>query len=188
MAVGCLTLAAVAVLGAFLSGSFAAATTSAVVAFVLGAAATKITHSEVLDTRRLAAKDRAQQAQAYRVLTEERVEEQAVYVAETSGRLARHEATIGRLEKRLADAAAEVSASHQALDAERERHESLRRDHDLVVRERDRMGGRLEEAEERAALAVVRVAELEQELDVALAELRAAHVPHQSTGTHRKHA
>ncbi|WP_323792984.1 hypothetical protein [Nocardioides sp.] len=159
-------LAAVAVLGAALSGSLTLALVAGFAATALGAAGVRITYAEVVESRRDAARDRAEQAQAYRALAQERSAEQAIYVAETSGRLARHEATITRLESRIADASAELDRARADLATERE---SAR----LVTAERDRLARGREDAEERAALAIVRVAELEQELDVVLADWRA---------------
>ena len=100
------------------------------------------------------------------MLAQERGAEQAIYVAETSGRIARHEATITRLESRIADASAELDRARADLATEQESNR-------LVTAERDRLVRGREDAEERAALAIVRVAELEQELDVVLAEWHA---------------
>ena len=158
-------LAGAVVLGAALSGSLGLAVAAGVAATALGAAGVRIMHSELADSRREAARDRAEQAQAYRVLAEERSAEQAIYVADTSGRIARHEASISRLEGRLADANAELVQARKDLVGERE---SAR----LVTADRDRLARGREDAEERAALAIVRVAELEQELDVVLSEWR----------------
>lgn len=171
-----IALAAGLALVAAISGSWLVATLVAVATTALGAAAVRITHRELLDSRREAARDRAEQAQDYRRISEERTAEQALYVADTSGRIARHEAVISRLEGRLADAAAELAEAHQLL-AQEKRHA------DVMTRERDRAAARIDEAEERAATAIVRVAELEQELDVVLAEWRAGRVAPQ-----RKHA
>lgn len=159
-------IAALTVAGVALTGSAFVLGMAGAVGVVLGAAAVRIVWGEVLASRRDAARDRATQARDYLALTEVRVAEQAIYVAETSGRLVRHAATIGRLEGRLADAAAEVAETHRALAAEREVARQ-------VSVESERVRARLEEAEGRAAEAIVRVAELEQELDVVLGEWRA---------------
>ncbi len=169
VAVGFLSLAALGVLGAALSGSWLLATIAAAVATALGIAAVRITHRELLDSRRDAARDRAEQARAYRVITEVRTAEQALYVAETSGRMKRHEATISRLEGRLAAAADELTEAQRTIDAERRQAQT-------VQRERDRFASRLDEAEERAALAIVRVVELENELDVVRSQWQAEQV------------
>lgn len=183
MAGALLALGVVAAVAALISGSWLVATIAAVAASVLGAAATRITYTEVADTRRAWARDRAQQAQAYAAITETRTTEQALYVADTSGRIARHEATIGRLESRLADAATEVADTREALAVEQAKVLAVQ---DASEQDLRRLQARLEDAEERAAVAVVRVAELEHELDVVQAEL----VAWQSTGAalRKKHA
>lgn len=161
---------------AALIGSLALAVAAGVAATVLGAAGVRITYAEVADSRRDAARDRAEQAQAYRVIAEKRSTEQALYVADTSGRLARHEATIARLESRLSDAGTELDQARQEIAAERE---SAR----LVTADRDRLARGREDAEERAALAIVRVAELEQEIAIVVAEWRAG-----QSAPRRRHA
>jgi len=167
-AVACLLLAAavLVVVGAALSGSWPMLTSAAVAAVALGAAATRIAYLEVLQSRREAATDRAELAQQYRTLTDERTGENAVFVAEMTGRIGRHEATIARLEQRLADATAEVIEAHRLLGEAVERAQRAEADG-------SRLAIRLEDAEERAALSIVRVAELEQELDVLTAEWQA---------------
>jgi chromosome segregation ATPase len=162
-----LTAAALVVVGALLSGSWPALTAGAVAGVALGAVATRIVHLEVLQSRREAAADRAELAQHYRALTETRTDENALFAADMTGRISRHEATIDRLEKRLADVTAEVIEARRLLDEAVERAEQ-------AEDESGRIAVRLEDAEERAALATVRVAELEQERDVLMAEWQAA--------------
>lgn len=171
-----LAAAAVLVVVAALSGSFAFLVTAALVGVALGAAATRITHLELLQSRRDAARDRARMARQYRDLTEERVDEQMLFAADMTGRLAKQEATVGRLEKRLAEATDEVVHAHQELDRTREQLERTGARADSAERELDRLRVRLADAEERAALSIVRVAELEQELEVALARWQAPEV------------
>ncbi|MBU1801700.1 hypothetical protein [Nocardioides sp.] len=168
--------AGVVVAAAALTGSLVLTVLAGIAATALGAAAVRITYAEVVDSRRDAGRDRAEQAQAYRRLAEERQAEQAIYVAETSGRITRHQATISRLEERLSEAAAELAQARRDLDSERN---GTRR----LTAERDRLSRSRDDAEERAALAIVRVAELEQELDVVISEWRAG----QGAPT-RKHA
>jgi chromosome segregation ATPase len=165
-----------AVLAAALSGSLTLAVVAGVAATALGGAAVRITYAEVVDSRRDAGRDRAEQAQAYRVLAEERSAEQAIYVADTSGRIARHEANITRLEARLADAGAELDRARADLASA---HDAARR----LTADRDRLSRGRDDAEERAAMAIVRVAELEQELDLVLTEWRAG-----QSAPRRKHA
>jgi len=168
-AVACLLLAVgvLVVVGAALSGSWPLLTVGAVMGVALVALATRITYLEVLQSRREAAADRAELAQEYRTLTETRTDENALFVADMTGRIQRHEATIDRLEKRLTEAAAELTDAQRALDEALDR---IQRAED----ESSRLAVRLEDAEERAAVAIVRVAELEQERDVLMAEWQAA--------------
>ena len=168
-AVACLLLliGVLAVVGAVLSGSWPLLAVAAGLAVASGTAATRITYLEVLQSRREAALDRAELAQQYSALTAERSDENALFVADMTGRITRHEASIERLEKRLAEATAELTEAQRALD---EAIDKTQR----VEEENGRLAVRLEDAEERAAVAIVRLAELEQERDVLVAEWQAA--------------
>lgn len=168
-AVACLLLltGVLAVVGAVLSGSWPLLATAAGLGIALGAAATRITYLEVLQSRREAALDRAELAQEYSALTAERSDENALFVADMTGKIGRHEASIERLEKRLTEATAELTEAQRALD---EAIDKTQR----IEEENGRLAVRLEDAEERAAVAIVRLAELEQERDVLVAEWQAA--------------
>ena len=166
VAVFMILLAALAVVGTAVTGSWFLVTLAAVGAVVLGATATKITHSELLVSRRDAARDRAGQARAYADLTEVRTTENVEFAADMTGRLAKRDATISRLEKRLGDAASELADARQELSAAHEQAADAQR-------AAERLTERLTEAEERAGQAVVRVAELEAELDVLQSEWQA---------------
>ncbi|MGH3363034.1 MAG: hypothetical protein ACRDOM_11305 [Nocardioides sp.] len=166
VAVVLLVLAALAVAGAVLSGSWLLVTVAAALGVVLGAAATRITHSELLQTRRDAARDRAEQAQAYRDLTAVRTVEHASYVAGVQARMDRQESALTELENALASAQKRAVAANRKFNAEARRAE-------LAEQEGREVTVRLEEAEARAAEAGLRVAELEQEADVLRAELDA---------------
>ncbi|HWJ11021.1 MAG TPA: hypothetical protein VNS46_16700 [Nocardioides sp.] len=160
-----IVVSAAGVVATALTGSWLLVTVAGLVAVLLGATATKITHSELLDSREEAARDRAQQARAYADLTEVRTAENVEFAADMTGKVAKRDATISRLEKRLGDAAAELA------DARRELSEA--RDEAAVAqREAEQLGARLADAEERAHHAVVRMAELEAELDVVTSELQ----------------
>jgi len=159
-----IVVSALAVAGAALSGSWLLATSAAVLAVLLGASATRITHTELLQTRREAARDRAAQAQAYRDLTVARTAEHAEYAAAMTTRLTRQETALGELEAALASAQRRAAEATRRLNAEARRA-------DLAEQEGRSHLARLEEAEERAAEAVVRVTELEQEVDVLRAEI-----------------
>ena len=162
-----LVLAALVVTGAALSGSWSLTTVAAVLGVVLGVAATRITNSELAVSRRDAARDRAVQAQAYRELTVLRTDEQAAYVESVTTRSSAQERTISGLERELRDAQGFLIDAHRQL-----LEEQLRADDS--EREVTALGRRLDEAEGRAAQAIVRIAEIEQELDVVTAEWQAS--------------
>jgi len=159
-----IVFAALAVLGAALSGSWLLVTIAAVLGVVLGASATRITHSELLQARRDAARDRAAQAQAYRDLTVARTAEHAGFTSAMQARADQQETALSELEVAL------TSAQRRAADATRKLNAEARR---AQVAEQDgrALTGFLEDAEKRATEAVVRVTELEAEIDALRAEL-----------------
>jgi chromosome segregation ATPase len=159
-------VAALLVGGAALSGSWTALVLAAASAVVLGALATRITHSELMEARRDAARDRAEQAQAYRDLTTARTAEQAEFAATMESRIAGHESAIHDLEVAL------TSAQKRAAEATRKMNSEARRA-DMADRDGRELSEQLQAAEQRAAEAIVRVAELEQEIDVLKAEVLA---------------
>lgn len=166
VAVVLVALATLVVAGAVLSGSWPVASLAAVLALALGGTATKITHSELLATRVAAARDRSQQAQGYRTITESRIADQARHDAYLMGEIARRSEAVADLE-------AALTAAHQrAADAVRARSDEARRA-DQAERDGQALAVRVEEAEQRAAEAIVRVHELETELDAVRAELTA---------------
>ncbi|MEQ4521939.1 hypothetical protein [Nocardioides kribbensis] len=167
-----LVVAAVVVLAAALSGSWVAGVVAGVSAVLLGAAATRITYSELLQSRRDANRDRAEQAQAYRRMAEERSVEHAAHVAaqvgdvrsELGARLAERETALSELEAELAKLQKHDAETTRRLLAETKRAQELEREGALTARS-------LDAAEERAAEAIVRMAELEAEIDVLRAEV-----------------
>jgi chromosome segregation ATPase len=80
--------------------------------------------------------------------------------------IGRREAALREIEEAL------VSAQHRAAEATRKRNAEARRA-DLAEQEGVDLSRRLEDAEERAAEAIVHLAELEQEVDVLRSELAA---------------
>jgi chromosome segregation ATPase len=167
VAVLLLLVAALAVAGAAVSGTWFAVTVAGALAVLLGAAATKITHSELMASRVDAARDRAEQAQAFRELDTRRAAEGVEFAADMQGRIAKRDALVSRLERRLADTAEELAEARRSLtDVE----EQLA----YAERENATLGDRLGDAEERATQAVVRVAELEAEVDMLTAQWEAA--------------
>lgn len=176
-----IVLSAAAVVGTALTGSWLLVTVAGLVAVLLGATATKITHSELMDSREEAARDRAQQARAYADLTEVRTAENVEFAADMTGKVAKRDATISRLEKRLGDAAAELADARRELSEAREEAAEAQRDS-------ERLSERLADAEERANHAVVRMAELEAEVDVLRAELQTVTAAWQEAERVRRHA
>ena len=92
VAVSLVLVAALAVAGAALAVasadvSWVLLAGAAALAVLLGAVATRITHSELADSRRAAAADRARLAQGYAELTEQRATEHAAYVASIESRI-----------------------------------------------------------------------------------------------------
>ena len=166
VAVLLLVAAAMVVLGALVVQSSVLTTVAAVLAVVLGAAATRITHSELLQSRRDAAHDRAEQARAYLAVAADRAGENAVQVGALTGRIAAREAALHELEDAL------VAAQRRAADATRKRNAEARRA-DLADQHGVSLSRRLQSAEDRAAEAIVQLAELEQEADVLRSEVAA---------------
>ena len=151
VAVAFITIAALLVAGATIGGSFLVTALAAAVAVALGAAATKITHSELIQTRIEAARDRAEQAQSYRTLTE-RIATRQKLIHELEGELA-------QVHGKLASATLKQGAEARRADQAESR---------LVAE-----SAKLEDAEHRAAEAIVLAAELEQEITNLKAELTA---------------
>lgn len=166
VAVALLTGAAVLVTAAFLGSSASFQALAAISSVVLGAAATRITHSELLQDRRDAARDRAAQASAYRDLTDRRTAENHVFASAMRARVDQQEHALSELEAALSSAQKRAAEATLKFNAESRRAEAA----EQVGRA---TSAKLDEAEERAAEAVLRVAELEQELDVARAEILA---------------
>lgn len=177
VAVVLLVVAAALVVSAFVGSVAWFQLVAAVAAVVLGAAATRITHSELVQTRRDAARDRAEQARAYREITEQRTAENAVFAAGMTARITERESTIADLESALGTAQRHAADSTRKFNAEARRAELA----DLRGAE---LASSLEASESLAAEAIVRVAELEVEIDALRAELAAW----QAQGGSRKHA
>lgn len=137
---------------------------SAVAAVVLGAIATRITYVEVIETRILAAHDRAAQARAYAELAAERAAEHGAYVDAIESRIAERETAVVELEGAVSE------AQRRAADAIRAVAEATRRA-EAAETGRTELQARLDEAETTAADAVLHLAEAEQELDVRRGEL-----------------
>lgn len=166
VAVALLVIATVAVAGAIATMAPLFLVAAASVALVLGAAATRITHSELMQTRRDAAQDRARQAQEYVALDARRTAEQAELTETLTGRIATRQQLIHELE-------AELGNTQRLLARERVKHNTEARRADVAELRVIEEGRRAEEADTRAAEAIVAVAELEQEIADLKAELAA---------------
>ena len=159
VAVVLVTAAAALVLGALVLQSSLVLAAAAVTAVALGAAATRITHAELMQARRDANQDRAAQAQAYRALAAERADENAdvtrPWSAESSS-------------ARPPCASWRRPWSARSVGPPRPPASATRRPAVPTSPSRRARASpsRLEDAEERAAEAIVHLAELEQEADV----------------------
>lgn len=146
VAVALLAVATLAVLAALPTQSAALLSVSSVTALVLGWAALRIVWTEVLQSRREHATDRAATANAYRSLFSERAAEHAEFTTAMTERLAESTTSVHELEGELIKA---------------------KRDAAVVTR-------RADSAESAHASALVRVAELERSIDLLRAEQAAA--------------
>ncbi len=173
-AVVLLAVAGVTVAGAAFSGSWLLLTTAAAVSVLLGAAATRITYAELIDSRRDAARDRAELARDYRDLSGVRVAEHQRYVVAVEHQINSQQARIAKIEGALEAARGEAGVAQRRLvevTSRAERAETRGAE----------LASHLEQAEEARTEAVVRVIELEHEVDVLTAQW-------QSREAQRKHA
>ena len=151
--------AAVVVIGAVLSASFTFVSVAAALAVALGAAAVRITHTELVVSRREGAADRARQAQEYRTIAEQRSREHREFAGAMASRVGKSEQAVTQLESAVVASQGRAAESMRKLNAEARRA-------DVAEAEGSRLAVALEESEERAAEAIVRVCELEDENDV----------------------
>lgn len=115
---------------------------AAVFALLCGATASRIVYSELVQSRREAQQDRSAQAKAYTSLFSERAHEHASFTSAMTDRLARLDREVSDLE------GAVVLAERRAVDAET----------------------RVQREARRAAAALERVAELEEDIEILKAE------------------
>ena len=179
VAVGLILLAALGVSGAAVAVASADVSWmllagAAALAVLLGAVATRITHSELADSRREAAADRAKLAQGYSHLTAQRATEHAAYVATIESRINEREQMLDQLEMALS------AAQRRAATATRKKNAENRRAAGLQVQ--------LVQAEDRATDAMVTVHELEQELVTLRAELDSVTAAWHAAESVRRHA
>ncbi len=101
VAVALLTVATAAVLAALPGQSALWLSLAAVLALGCGWAAARIVYSELVQSRRDGAADRAAQAQAYRTLFVERAEDHAEFTTAMTDRLTRREQEVAELTERI---------------------------------------------------------------------------------------
>ncbi len=164
VAVVLLLVAAASVAGALMAGSPVLVSLAAVLAVALGATATRITHTELMASRREGYGALARQAQAYAGITEARADENTRFASALRERIDHGAAALGQIEEAL------CAAQHRAAEAVRSARSEAERA-DRAEAEGALYARRLDESEARAAEAALRVAELEQERDVLRAEL-----------------
>lgn len=157
-----IAVAAVSTLAALLSGSVVLLSLAAVGAAVLGAAAARITHSELMQARRDAARDAAERARDYARLDSIRVSENRAFADSVTHRIEALQAERAQLRLAFDTSEANVAALRLKLGAEARRAEAAEQ--------------QLAQSEERAAEAIVRMMELEHELDVLQSQYDAAQV------------
>lgn len=126
VATALLALAALAVVAALPTQSVGWLSASSVFALLAGSAASRIIYNELLQSRREAATDRAQQAQAYRTMFSERAEEHAEFTTAMTDRLANRDRSIRELEDSI------VLAEQRAIEAETRVQRESRRANDAM--------------------------------------------------------
>jgi chromosome segregation ATPase len=152
VAVALLSVATAGVLATLPTQSPVLLSASAVIALVLAWAAVRIMWTEVLQSRREHAADRAATASAYRSLFSERAAEHAEFTTAMTERLAESTLSVRELQGELvqaqrqaADALVRAESSEHTLDQARDRVAQLERSIEMLRAER--------EAEEADALA-----------------------------------
>lgn len=120
LAASLLSVAAVLVVVAVSIQAVILLNVAAVGALLLGAAAVRVLHTELLHDRRAHAADRSAQARAYRRLSEERVAENATFTDTMTERLAASVRAVRELEGTLLLAERRVAESEQAAGQLRE--------------------------------------------------------------------
>ncbi|MFZ2502855.1 MAG: hypothetical protein WAW88_09320 [Nocardioides sp.] len=164
---------------------------SATCAVLLGVLATFLTYGEVRLTRLGAARERADLAHDYQQLAAARATEEESFREVLVERLGNRQAEIAQLQAAMAELETALGAAQRRAALASKKHEQEMRRAEAAEATALSIAARLEESEQRAAAAVVRVAELEAELDAVRVELDAAHAEvqaWQSSGPVRKHA
>ena len=116
VAVALLAVATVTVMAGLLAGGAVWLGVAAVVAWAAGVAASRIISNELAASRREHARDRAEQAQAYNDLAEQRATEQQQFTATMKQKVEDHAATITRLKATLRLAEKRAEFAEQTAD------------------------------------------------------------------------
>jgi hypothetical protein len=121
VAVGLMTAATVAVVAVLPLASYPLLSCASFFAVLCGWAAARIVHAEVVQSRRVHARDRARQARVFRVLFTERSREQAAFASAMTDRLASRDREVRELEATL-----RLSERRATVAEDRVRRESRR--------------------------------------------------------------
>ncbi len=135
VAVALLCLATLVVTGALLIGTLWATSTASVVALLAGWASVRILLNEIVQTRTEAARDRAQQAQAYRVIFCARVAEHDRFVTSMNERVTARETDIQALHGIVGLAQARAVEAQARVRTESQRTVQLQSRLDELTRE-----------------------------------------------------
>ena len=178
VAVGLIVLAAALVVASALSGSWLLVTIAAGLGVVLGAAATRITHTELVEARVAAAKDRAAQAKAYLEIAQARSSEHADHVAEVQARLAERQQALDELEEAVSLSQRRAATSVRTRNAHARRADALE----------TQLAEAQSSAQDTEAAGRLRIAELEAEVTALRSELATVTAAWHAAEHQRKHA
>jgi hypothetical protein len=152
VAIALLSLATVFVVVTLPTQSAAWLSVSSVVALLCGWAAARIVYTELTQSRREAAADRAAQAQAYKSMFTTRAEEHAEFTTAMNDRLARRDREVSELEVTVVLAEKRAGAAETRVQREARRANAAQ---ELVAQLRERLDGQeirnAEEADELAS-------------------------------------
>lgn len=144
VAVALLAVASTGVLSAVATQSPFWLSVASLLALVAGWAATRIVYSELAQSRREAGRDRADQAQAYRILFSDRAAEHAEFTTAMTDRLVRRDRDVVELEESV------VTAETRAIEAEARVQRESRRANEAQDRVAE-LAERVDELETREA-------------------------------------
>lgn len=164
---------------------------SATCAVLLGVLATFLVYDELRLARINTNRERAGLAADYRDLAATRSNEEESFREVMVEKLGARQAEVASLQASLHELEEALSAAQRRAAEAARKHLTERRRAEAAEAAGLATAGRLEESEQRAAAAVVRVAEIEAELDALKVELDAAQaelVAWQNAGPARKHA